>query len=927
LTLLQPIWLFLLIPLGAALWRWPLPSRLLVGLRIAGLLLLVAALSGLAWRLPSRAGTVVVVADRSLSMPPGSEAAQKEVIDLVQAAMGSEDRLAVVSFGQTTAIELAPGTGRFAGFVNEVGRDASNLAEALEASLALIPRDGPGKVLILSDGRWTGRDPAAVASRAAARGVAIDYRLQQRPAASDLAVARIEAPAIVHPGESFMISAWVQTPVAQDVSFELRRGPQVLASGRRSMVTGLNRLTFRDRAGEPGNQAYTLNVTGSADDPVPENNTARILVGVSGPRPLLYVTASPRSNLPRLLEAGRLQVKMIDPEHVEWSLEELSRYAGVLIENVPAEKIGATGMETLAAWVPETGAGLMLTGGQSSYGPGGYYQSPLDPILPVSMELRNEHRKLSLAIVVALDRSGSMAMPVGGGRQKMDLANLGTVAVLDLLSAMDEFGVIAVDTEPHIIADLSKVENKERVRRDVLKIQSMGGGIYVYVALEAALKMILPAKSGTKHIVLFADAADAEEPGHYEELIERCNQANVTVSVIGLGTEADKDADLLKDIARRGKGRAFFTNKPEELPRVFAQDTFVVARSTFLEEPTPVKAMPGLAALTGKPFEMTQPLGGYNLCYLRPEATLAAVTVDDYEVPVVAAWHAGLGRVLCYTGEVDGKHTGAFAKWNEVGDFFSSLARWTTGPSGGLPETMMVTQETRNGVNVVQLHLDPDRKSEPFTGLPRVTVLRGTPGQAPRVQKMPMSWTGTDSLAADVLLAGDETALATVEIPGQEPVALPPVCLPYSPEFKPVTNDTGLAALDKLSRSTAGKERVEVAGIWKELPRRPRLISLAPWLPGLAVALLLLEVLERRTGVLTQHGQWLQRTVQEARAKDWRFRKRKRRAVVPPGAMSAPGPAPAEEIKTKVTVQSIPSEGMLDALRKARQRSRERTQS
>jgi len=81
--------------------------------------------------------------------------------------------------------------------------------------------------------------------------------------------------------------------------------------------------------------------------------------------------------------------------------------------------------------VRETGAGLMLTGGRSSYGPGGYYKSPLEPILPVSMELRQEHRKLALAIVVALDRSGSMAVPIGGGRTKMDLANLGTVQVLD----------------------------------------------------------------------------------------------------------------------------------------------------------------------------------------------------------------------------------------------------------------------------------------------------------------------------------------------------------------------------------------------------------------------------------------------------------------------------------------------------------------
>src|SRR5205085_999138 len=154
-------------------------------------------------------------------------------------------------------------------------------------------------------------------------------------------------------------------------------------------------------------------------------------------------------------------------------------------------------------------------------------------ILPVSMELRQEHRKLALAIVVVLDRSGSMTAPVAGGRQKMDLANLGTAAVLDLLGPSDEFGVIAVDTEPHTIADLAPVTNKERVRADVLSIRSMGGGIYIYVALEAAARMIEKSKSGTRHIILFADATDSELPGRYEPLVQKCRDGGITISVIG----------------------------------------------------------------------------------------------------------------------------------------------------------------------------------------------------------------------------------------------------------------------------------------------------------------------------------------------------------------------------------------------------------
>jgi uncharacterized membrane protein len=841
--------------------------------------------------------------------------------------MSADDRLGVVSFGQNVAVEQAPQTAKFAGFVNQVDGDASNLGEALETALALIPRDSPGRIFVLSDGRWTGRDPATAASLAATRGIAIDYRSLQRSAAGDLAIARIDAPAQVAPGESFLVTAWVQSPVAQTVSFQFARGGQRLAAGPKQLAAGLNRLTFRDRATEAGNQAYTLTVTGSGDDPVPENNVARILVGIGGPKPILHVAEAPRSGLARLLQAGGLPVKVKTPAMCDWGLEELARYSAVILENVPAEKIGTAGMETLAAWVRETGSGLMMTGGRNSYGTGGYYRSPLEPILPVSMELRNEHRKLALAIVVVLDRSGSMAVPVGGGRAKMDLANLGTVQVLDLLGPMDEFGVIAVDTLPHIIADLAQVNNKEKVRSDVLRIQSMGGGIYIDVALDAAARMIQPAKSGTKHIILFADAMDSEQPGNYKELVKKCQDAGITISVIGLGTPTDKDSDLLRDIASRGKGRISFTNNPEELPRLFAQDTFVVARNTFLDEPTPVQATPELAALTGQAYNLTRSIGGYNLCYLRPEARLATVTLDEYRAPVVAAWQAGTGRVVCYTGEADGQYTGAIARWEQVGDYFTSLARWAAGQSGPLPGNLLVTQEVKNGVNVVELHLDPERKGEPFSGLPQVATLRGPPGRPPQVGKTSLRWTGADTLAVELPLQGSETLLATVEVPGQRPVSLPPVCLPYSPEFRPIEGERGLLALEHLGRATGGKERVDLAGVWKDLPHYPRLLSLGHFFVLGALVLLLLEVLERRSGLLSRQGRLVWRTVGEPIVQRRLLPKRVRPAAKPVPAETPGKPAPVALKEKQGNPAAAPvreEAGLVEALRQARQRTRGR---
>ena len=394
-TLLHPIWLLLLIPLIISLRVWKPPSRLLGILRLAMLSLILLAMCGLAVKLPSRAGTVVVVTDRSQSMPPDSEAKQKEAIDLIQGAMGNNVNLAVLSFGRDAAIEQSPQSGKFAGFVNEVHGDASDLNGAIEKAMALIPRGAPGRLLMLSDGRWTGKNPSGVAAQAAARSIALDYRPMQRDSTNDVAISHIDAPEVVTPGESFMLAVWVRAPVPSEVSFELLRGNQRLAVGTRQVPSGLSRLIFRDKAIRPGTHQYTVRITGTEADPVPENNSAKILVGIEGPRPILHITTAADSGLARLLQAGGLDVKTAPPAAYHWSLDELSGYSAVLVENVLADEIGLHGMENLAVWVKETGAGFMMTGGKHAYGPGGYFRSPLEPIMPVSMELRQEHRKLS----------------------------------------------------------------------------------------------------------------------------------------------------------------------------------------------------------------------------------------------------------------------------------------------------------------------------------------------------------------------------------------------------------------------------------------------------------------------------------------------------------------------------------------------------
>ena len=223
-ALQHPVWLVLALPLAALWLTWPLPTRSLRLLRLTGLSLVLLGLCQPAVRLPSRAGTLVVVADRSDSMPLDALSRELEVIRALHDSMPTGNRLGVVSFGRRAVVEFPPQQREFPGFVHEVAPDQSGLSDGLEAAMAVLPTDANGRVLVVSDGQWTGRDPLPVAARAAGRALGVDYRLLRRPGVSDVSIERVSAPQSVTPGQSFMISSWVRVPVEGSVSYRLERG-------------------------------------------------------------------------------------------------------------------------------------------------------------------------------------------------------------------------------------------------------------------------------------------------------------------------------------------------------------------------------------------------------------------------------------------------------------------------------------------------------------------------------------------------------------------------------------------------------------------------------------------------------------------------------------------------------------------------------
>lgn len=846
----EPHWLILLLPALIVLFQLQMPDKKLLWLRFLLILLVVAALAGPQIKFSSREGVVLLVADRSLSMPEDNDRNIKETFNLLRNKMPQSGRLGLVSFASDVRVDSAPSRSAFTGFNSTIDPQGSNLAESLEKALALIPEGTSGKILLISDGQWTGKDPEEVAFKAAKRNIPIDFRFLARETHKDLVVTRFDLPGLLNPGEEFFLNAEIFSPVNQSVEVHLYANNKLISRSQRELKSGNNSVVFKHSA--PGSSviSYRIEVRPELDDPVEENNKANAIAEVHGQKPILLISQEKSSYFTGLLQNMGVNFDHKIPADLHLNLETLAGYSGVIIDNVSANSLTLHGMHVLAAWIKNMGGGMLLTGGKSSYGTGGYYQSPLEAVLPVSLELRSEQRKLALALMVVLDRSGSMAAPTKGGRTKMDLANIAAAEALNLLSPMDEFGLLAVDTKAHEVLPLEPVKNNTRMQNKILSVESMGGGIFVYEGLSKAAMMLSKAKAKTRHIILFADAADAEQPGRYWELLKKTSDAGLTVSVIGLGTQTDRDANLLRKIAKRGNGRVFFTREPRELPRLFSQDTFVAARSTFIEENTPIQSTKELNELVDNIPAFTSALQGYNVVYAKPDTTRFLVTSNDAATPILSRWHAGLGRVCCYAGTTSQEFARPFSQTKQVGVVFAAVINWLSQDKRQFIENMPVTQQLDNGLWKATLHLDPEREREFFKQNPEVTLLKSSENEKVKKFKLRMQWETADSLSASMQLSGRDAVVGIVSLGSKKKLRLHPICMPYSQEYALPRNNEGLEKLEKISMITRGSEQIDLGKFWEKMPKTRQYRSIADHLIILALILFLFEVGHRRTAFL-----------------------------------------------------------------------------
>jgi uncharacterized membrane protein len=830
LRLASPEWLLLFAVVGFVAWYWRAP-RLTTPLRLIALMLLVLALAQPILPGKGRGLDLWVLVDRSASAKELLEPRLEEMEALLATSQSSSDRLFFVDFAQSARRRSASESER----ISSLG-ETSDLDNAIQFALSSVGSDRHARMLLLSDGYST--VPVARArERLQRQGVPLDTRLVNVRGEADWRVAAIDVPTRVRPREPFQIEVRFEGYPDAVVPFVVSRNGEALAEQTVEIRDGGAVVRFFDRLGVSGGARYGVELR--SQDRFVGNDRASAWVEVDGGPALLLVSAYAEDPVASVLERQGFEVRIIEePRSLE--LGHLAGIRGVIINNVPASAFAPGFLAGIDHFVRVQGGGLLMAGGEYSFGSGGYFGSPIDPLLPVSMELREDHRTLSVAMAIVMDRSGSMAAGVNGGKTKMDLANEGAARGIELLGPRDAVTVFAVDSTAHAIVPLTPLAaGTGPIVDKVRRLQSMGGGIYVYEGLSAAWEQLQRAPQGQRHVILFSDAADSEAPGNYAKLVAEMVSHNTTVSVIGLGTETDVDAPLLRDIAQRGGGRIFFNADPSTLPALFAQETVAVARSTFVDEPVAIEMTSGWLEVSPEPIDALSVIDGYNLSYLRDDATAAALSGDEYKAPLVAFWNRGGGRVAAVSFPLGGEHSGRVRRWSEFGDFTQTLARWLMGddvPPGIGLETRLNGQELE-----VDLLFDPSWEPSFADKPPEILLARGSSGE-------------TETLVWERLEPGRFRAARRLDGGSlyRGAVAVGDYRLPFGPVASPTSaewsfDERRLQEVRALSRASGGVERTELTSIWDDQPLGGEL-DLRPHVLALFLAVFLLEALVSRVG-------------------------------------------------------------------------------
>lgn len=837
LLLLPPIWTLSLRGLRS-MGRWRQWSAIVI--RSLVLLLLVATLAQPMWVQNSEKLTVIYLLDQSASIP---DARRREIIKYVNEAITqhrkNDDRVGVIVFGKDASMEI-PAYDYKEGPIPEspeslLDQEFTNLEGAMKLAQGAFEHDTARRIVIVSDGNQNLGNAEGLAKVMADQGIGIDVVPIHYPNLGEVIVEKLTMPSGVAKGQPFDLRAIVTNTSDRPIAGRLvltrttDGQPVVLNSNedveqgsaddpqRVVLQPGKNVYTLRQEITQPHFYEYGARFIPDSpeDDGMVENNAASTFTHVRGEQRVLFIYHGDKEQHARLTKALReanLEVTEKAANGAFNSLAELQQYDTVVMANVPrtadnvdVQQFTDSQVNMLVHNTQHLGCGLVMIGGEDSFGAGGWVNSELEKALPLDFEIRNAKVVPKGALAMVMHAS---ELADGNFWQKKVAEE-----ALKTLGSRDWAGIVEWNgQESWLWGGITEIGSSKNRMLKALDRMTPGD----MPDFDPSLGMMLRGFNGlpqggsgfVRHAIVISDG-DPSPPSR--RVVQGFIDAGITISTVAIGTHGPAGHQVMKQLATDTGGKYYVVNNSKALPRIFQKEARQVTRPLVWEEhPFVPTQQYGMEMMTGIDTSNLPPLTGYVLTSVKDakgiEIGMTAPDPAGRENAILAGWHYGLGKAVCFTSDSGSKWANEWTKWENYDKFFTQMVRWsmrTTAENGDYTVAtelvdgrvhVVVTaldsqEEFRNSLNIVGTALGPPVDPDDPATAAREFVLRQV---APGRYEGDFAAEETGNYLVN-LVPTDETGQAEAPL-------LSGVSVPYSAEYR--DRETNEALLASMSSQT-----------------------------------------------------------------------------------------------------------------------------
>ena len=821
----------LLFPLLAAYFWWlsrrtladlsTFRRRLSLALRLILCALLVLSLAGAQLVRRNRDLAVMFVVDYSDSVGPKAREAATQYIDDAIKNRRAGDEWGVVVFGTDALIDLSPGTAPTLGKIRSVPpTEFTDISAAIRLAMASLPDGTQKRLVILSDGNENLGDAISEAQVARGNDVAVDVVPLSTPQTREVLLEKLTLPSEAKIGEPVELRVLARSTQDTPAQIKLFRNGRYLGAKSVQLSRGKNVLVFPQTITQPGAATFEATIeTSRGADTVSENNRALGFVNVQGkPRVLLVGDDSDASKfLADALRREKVNVDVRGAGGLPAQLQGMQSYDAIILDNVPAWDLSGVQMLALQSYVRDLGGGLVMVGGENSYGPGGYRATPVEDTLPVTMDIRNMQYLPGGAVAMIMH---SLEFANGNEQAKSICAQ-----VTRQMGENDYAGLITFGMSANFVYPMLKVgPNRTRMLSDIRSINP-GDMPSFDDALGVAYNGLVKTPSYLKHIIILSDG-DPSPP--VPALVNKMNAAKITVSTVAINPHDNSGYVNMQNIARQNGGRFYKVTNAKTLPNIFLKEAATVSRSAIIEGRFTPKLESESSIIKG--IESVPQLFGYVGTSPKPVSDGSRVVLASKDGdPILATRQYGLGKSVAWTSDARQRWAAAWLSWSGYSKFWAQAVRWSMRQSSATDLQTNVDIDKGKGRVTVEA-VDEKGNFRNFLN-PKARLV------TPKLKglDLPLEQTAPGRYEASFDAREMGTYLVNIRTQRGDKTSsqLTGGALPYSPEYSQVGTDT--FTLSQIAAQSGGDYDVKSGTIFE----RPRTVSRLPqdiWLPLLMLA-------------------------------------------------------------------------------------------